>query len=188
MAVAALVFATTNADDLVILAAFFSDPLLRVRSVVLGQVIGIALLTAVSAVAALGSMAIQASWIALLGVVPLALGLRKLIALRRRNAEEPSRAPVQGSQLLAVAAVTLANGGDNLGVYIPLFASRPAHVPVFGAVFGVLTLAWCAIGWWLVRAPLVGTYLRRYGRVILPFVLIAVGLHVLKDARPLLDP
>lgn len=37
------------------------------------------------------------------------------------------------SQLFAVAAVTIANESDNLGVYIPVFARTPTAIPVFVA-------------------------------------------------------
>ncbi len=50
----------------------------------------------------------------------------------------------RASKVVAVASVTLANGGDNLGVYIPLFSSSPAH-PLH-AVNKVMTGAWCALG------------------------------------------
>jgi cadmium resistance protein CadD (predicted permease) len=46
---AALVFAATNIDDVVLLAAFFGDARLRPRAIVAGQFTGIATLTAASA-------------------------------------------------------------------------------------------------------------------------------------------
>ncbi|HEX8906374.1 MAG TPA: cadmium resistance transporter, partial [Longimicrobiaceae bacterium] len=88
------------------------------------------------------------------------------------------------SQALAVAAVTVANGGDNLGVYIPLFASAPGAIPVYAAIFAVMTALWCWAGHRLVRIPWIGDRLRRYGHVLLPLVLIALGLWILSGARP----
>ena len=54
-------------------------------------------------------------------------------------------------------------------------------------VFGVMTLVWCVAGYYLVDNPLFGKRLGRYGRVALPFVLIALGLWILADARSLLS-
>jgi cadmium resistance protein CadD (predicted permease) len=186
----AIVFASTNADDLVLLAAFFADDRVHPRSVVAGQLLGIGALTAASAAAARGAQMLPAPWVALLGLVPLGLGSWKLAALRR-SAEADGAAdgePVRASagHVLAVASGTLASGGDNLGVYIPLFAARPGLVGVYAAVFGVLTLAWCALGWWIVRNRSFGHHVRRWGRVFLPVVLVLVGLHVLRGALPLL--
>ena len=77
-----VVFASTNIDDIFLLAAFFADPRLRHRSIVIGQYLGIGALVLVSALAALLALALPEGWVALLGVVPLLLGLSRLRALR----------------------------------------------------------------------------------------------------------
>jgi len=193
--VAVVVFASTNIDDLVLLSVFLADDHLRVRSVVFGQFAGIGALVAASAVCAAASVAIPRGWTALLGVVPLGLGMWKLLALLRRRAEDArteervhekeARAEKRTrSQVMAVALVTAANGGDNLAVYIPLFAKDPAAVPIYTAVFAAMTGLWCAVGYWLVSHRVIGAAARRYGRTALPLVLVALGLYILADARP----
>jgi cadmium resistance protein CadD (predicted permease) len=196
--VGVVVFATTNIDDILLLAVFFADGALRPRAVVVGQFVGIGLLTAVSAVAAFTALAIPEGWIGLLGLAPLGLGIRGLYSLwRSRDAGESEEAdrPQAGetragraiySQSIAVALVTVANGGDNLGVYIPLFSREFSWVPVYTGVFAVMTALSCAAGYWLVRHPLLGARIRRYGHAALPPVLIGLGLHILSDARALL--
>ena len=47
-----VVFASTNIDDIFLLSAFFADPHLTTRSVLIGQFDGIGLLVAASALAA----------------------------------------------------------------------------------------------------------------------------------------
>jgi cadmium resistance protein CadD (predicted permease) len=149
-----------------------------------------------SAAAALLALAIPDEWVALLGLVPLFLGLRLLPALLRDedDADTPTdvltgvaSTPRHGftAQTLTVAGVTLANGGDNFGVYIPFFASAPGAIPVYIAIFVVMTAVWCAFGYVVVNNPLLGTYIRRYGHVLLPIVLIALGLYILTGALPL---
>jgi cadmium resistance protein CadD (predicted permease) len=67
---------------------------------------------------------------------------------RERGLEERTH-----SQILAVASVTVANGGDNLGVYIPLFANEPKSIGMYAALFALLTAIWCAVGYaWFSRA------------------------------------
>jgi len=185
-----VVYASTNIDDLLILAVFFADPRVHVAAVIAGRFIGLAALVLASAAAALLALAIPPGWIALLGLVPLFLGLRALRALRAGR-DEDERAPANldakgrngfAAQAFTVAGVTLANGGDNLGVYIPLFATAPAAIPVYVAAFAVMTLAWCALGYLLVNNPLVGDQVRRYGAVALPIVLIALGVYILSGA------
>ncbi len=191
--VAVLVFASTNVDDLFLLAAFFADRRLSARSVVLGQFLGIGALVAVSAVAAWLSLAVPEGYPALLGVIPLALGLKELWALRRASDADDDEgdfgdavATSARAQVLAVGAVTVANGGDNLGTYIPLFARDTRLVPVYAVVFAAMTALWCFAGHRLVRSRAAGAHLRKHGRVMLPFVLIALGVWILSGTRVLL--
>ena len=56
-----VVFASTNLDDVFLLAAFFADPRLPARSVVSGQFLGIGALVAGSAAAAWAALAVPLS-------------------------------------------------------------------------------------------------------------------------------
>lgn len=191
------VFVATDIDDLLLLAAFFAERRLATRAIVGGQFAGIAALVLISALAASLALTIPPAWVALLGLVPLGMGLTGLWRVWHPDADEDDevdearQAELQAeqklrSQWLAVAAVTIANGGDNLGAYIPLFAHSPGLIPVFTAIFALMTGLWCALGYWLVRARSAGQALQRYGKWLLPCVLIALGLVILVDARVLL--
>jgi cadmium resistance protein CadD (predicted permease) len=195
LALAVGVFAATNIDDVFLLAAFFADSKLRRRAIVMGQFAGIGLLTGVSVGAAVLAIDIRSEWTALLGVVPLALGLKKLWGLRSSEDDgETATATSQErivqerlhSQVLGVSGVTVANGGDNLGVYIPIMATNPSAIPSFVIVFIAMTALWCLLGFLLVRNPLSGGFVRRWGHILLPVVLIGIGLHVLWGARGLI--
>ena len=59
-------------------------------------------------------------------------------------------------------------------------------MPLYASIFAVMTAVWCAAGYWLVHHPVLGARIRQYGHVVLPFVLIGLGLHILKDAQVLL--
>jgi cadmium resistance protein CadD (predicted permease) len=185
---AIVVFVATNVDDILLLAALFGSALMA-RAVVVGQFIGIAVLTAVSVGAAYAATAVPAEWIRWLGLLPLALGVWLLIQLWRRRAprddgdddvvkERKFEARLH-SQVLAVAAITVANGGDNLGVYIPLFAKDVSVLPLYIGVFTVLTAVWCWLGYVLVKNPVGAAVMARWGHILLPFVLIAIGAHIL---------
>ncbi len=189
------VFVTTDIDDLVLLTAFFGDTRLRRGAIVSGQFIGIAALLAVSAAAAFASLVVPPHWPALLGLVPLAMGLWKLPALWRRPDDSEAaaiqdsavRSGAARSQVLAVAAVTVANGGDNLSVYIPLFAKDLSLLPLYVAVFAVMTAVWCALAYALVSHRAGAALMQRWGHAILPVVLILLGLWIASDARFLLQ-
>ncbi|KYF86898.1 cadmium resistance transporter [Sorangium cellulosum] len=192
LGVSVVVFVSTNIDDILLLSAFFADPGFTARQVVAGQFLGMAALVLASVACALLAVRVPDGWIGLLGLAPLALGLRGLWALRRgpEAADDDEEPPggAAGFKALAVASVTIANGGDNLGVYIPLFSSTPEHVPLHAAVFAVMTGALCALGHRLVHHPVLGSRIRRYGRAALPFVLIGLGLWILSDALALARP
>jgi cadmium resistance protein CadD (predicted permease) len=185
------VFAVTNVDDLCVLTGFFADRTMRPRAVVAGQVAGISALTLVSVCAALLALKVPAGWLGLIGLAPLFLGTRGLLALWKTRHAEPEEDDVEtrprGTQWVSVALVTIANGGDNVGVYVPLFAQHGGMIPLYVAIFAVMTGMWCGLSHWLVHHRVLGTHIRRYGRIVLPFVLIVLGLNVLYGARVLLS-
>ena len=185
--VAAVAFASTNVDDIFVLLGFFADPAFRARHVVLGQFLGIGALVALSFAGALAALVIPPAYLGLLGLVPIALGLKKLWELRRGSSEEDEAEltahPAAGAhRVLSVAGVTLANGGDNIGVYVPMLATRSAQERfVVVVVFAVMTGVWCLVAHALVRHRTLGAPLRRFGRIALPWVLVAVGLVILLE-------
>ena len=174
--VSAGIFAATNVDDLFVLVGFLSDPSLPRRRIVAGQVIGIAILVGVSLAAAFAALALSPAYVGLLGVAPVIIGIMKLSRLRKSDEAGGRR----GGGSLQVAAVTIANGGDNIGVYTPIFASQTlAEMVVTVTVFAALTFVWCFVALLIVAQPNIGRPVRRYGHILLPFVLIALGAVIL---------
>jgi len=156
--------------------AWFAAGRYRNSHIVVGQYLGIGALFAASVAAALLALAVPTEYVRWLGAVPIALGLKMLLAPDR--APEPDAPDASG--VLAVTTVTVANGADNLGVYIPIFAtSRPQSIVVWGAVFALLIGLWCLGARWLVRHPAAGAPLRRWGPAAVPWVLIGIGLWIL---------
>ncbi|WP_279358782.1 cadmium resistance transporter [Methylobacterium indicum] len=183
LGVAITLFASTNLDDLFVLIGFFSDPRYRPRQIVAGQFLGIAALVLASLAGALLSLVVPPAWLGLLGLVPIVLGCHRLLALRGDEEDDaPARAATLGNAL-AVAGVTIANGGDNLGIYTPVFATSPGpRLLLFVAVFAVMTGLWLALAHQLVHHRALGAPIRRIGRVATPFVLIGIGVMVLVEA------
>ena len=67
--------------------------------------------------------------------------------------------------------MTAANGGDNIGVYMPLFATRTiSATAIIVTVFMIMTALWIGITHRLVSHPTLGAPIRRYGHV-------AVAVH-----------
>jgi cadmium resistance protein CadD (predicted permease) len=178
---AIVVFVSTNIDDAFVLVGFFADKHFRPQDVVIGQYAGISALYVISVMAALISLIIPPVYVGLLGIAPILIGIKKAYHLWRDHpAEEPVTHSGGHGRKLAVAAVTLANGGDNIAVYTAVFATRKGwEVPVIGLVFAVMTALWCLAAHWLVNHRTFGVPIRAQAHRIVPFVLIGLGVLIL---------
>lgn len=184
---AAGLFAVTNIDDILILSLFFAQGAGHrgsARRIVIGQYLGFAAILAVAAAAAFGATFLPASAIPYLGLLPLALGLKAAWqGWRHRGDEDAERETTPGGpRALEVAAVTFANGGDNIGVYVPVFATAGVGgMSVYAGVFLALVAVWCSAGRFFATRPVIAEALSRWGHVLLPLVLIALGLLILVE-------
>ncbi|MFF4632747.1 cadmium resistance transporter [Streptomyces griseorubiginosus] len=182
---AAGLFAVTNIDDVLILSLFFAQGAGRhgsARRIVMGQYLGFAAILAVAIAAAFGATFLPESAVPYLGLLPLTLGLKAAWqAWKHRADEEADQQTADGGpKVLEVAAVTLANGGDNIGVYVPVFATAGVGgMSVYAVVFLILVAVWCFAGHFFTTRPIVAKALSRRGHVLLPLVLIAIGLLIL---------
>jgi len=183
---AAGVFAGTNVDDLIVLTVLFLAARASGRpkawQVWAGQYGGIAALVLVSGLGALGLTLIPDRWVGLLGLVPLGLGVRGLIAAVRR-VEGDDDAPVVAGNAFAVAGVTVANGADNIAVYTPLFRTIGADgTAVTVAVFAVLVAVWCLVASWLGSHRRVIAVVERWGHWLVPVVFIVIGAVIVAES------
>lgn len=191
-------FAVTNIDDIVILAVFFGRATTRAARlrVVAGQYLGFVAILALSVLGAFGATFLPQQAIPYLGVVPLLLGIRAAWGTWRdrkkdrdqhgttRDGSATDLSAKRNAAVLSVAAVTFANGGDNIGVYVPVFATMGiARLAINVAVFLVLVGAWCAAGWFFASRPIMTRALSRWGHYMLPVVLIAIGLVIMIEGR-----
>jgi cadmium resistance transport/sequestration family protein len=192
-------FIATNLDDIVVLMIFFAqvNPSLRWRHIVLGQYLGFAVLLFLCVPGYFGGLMLSKAWIGVLGLVPIAVGIYQLwnaakisqvqgIAQKERMVE--STPPTRGSSnLLApptyqVAAVTFANGGDNVSVYVPLFArSTLLEIGVILSIFGAMVGVWCWVAAQLAQHSAIAPALNRYGHRLTPFILIGLGIYILLE-------
>ena len=186
--VAIVVFASTNVDDISVLLGFFADRKFRAKQVVIGQYLGIAALYGVSVLASFLVLVIPAAYIGLLGFAPIFFGLRRLWELWNGvetgdNPEDHEKASVGHGNIVAVALVTIANGGDNISIYTPLFATRSVYeILAIGCIFAILTAVWLGAAHSLVNHPTLGAPIRRHGHRVVPFILIALGILILYEA------
>lgn len=183
-------FVATNIDDIFVLMMFFSSLTFPVRQVVLGQFIGIGLLIAISALGSLISLVVPTYIIGLMGIIPIIIGIKNLVEIRKKN-KSPSRQAMRNKKknrsyfsFLSVAAITFSNGGDNIGVYVPLFSkyNTVSQITTLTTVFIAMTAVWCISSYYFMNHPLVASKIRHIGNIILPFVLIGLGIYILTES------
>lgn len=207
VAAAAGLFAATNVDDIVVLSLFFgrgaaqrgaaqrgaaqhgAGQMSVVSRIVAGQYLGFTAILVIAGAAAYGATFLSAPALAYLGLLPLLLGLRSAGQAwrdRRRgdgdsDGDGPRRAAGgKGPTVLLVAATTFASGSDDIGAYAPVFARvGNAGIAAYIAVFLVLVGVWCAAGRYFATRPAVAAVLDRWGHVLQPLALIALGLFLL---------
>lgn len=175
-------FAVTNVDDLLILALYFGQATDRrgAARVVAGQYLGFAAILAASVAGALGAGLLPDAVLPYLGLLPLLLGIRAAWQVWRDRGATAAPEVHTGPTVLAVAAVTFANGGDNIGVYVPVFArSGTGGLVVYAVVFLALVAVWCVAGRFFATRPVIARALARWGHLLLPVVLIGIGVLIL---------
>ena len=123
----------------------------------------------------------------MLGFLPIAIGVKQWINLYQDeeiiqtvSGVSPLSTSLVSPQTYQVAAVTVANGGDNIGIYVPLFAGQSlVDLLVTLAVFFVLIGVWCYVAYRLICYPAIARAFTRYGYQFVPFILVGLGLSIL---------
>lgn len=200
-------FVATNIDDIILLMLFFAqvNSTFRSRHIVLGQYLGFTGLIIASLPGFFSGLILPRPWIGLLGILPIAIGIHALIhpdtdetqiqtvssAVKKSDGDRSLWArfwarlkSLFAPQTYTVTAVTLANGGDNIGIYVPLFASSSwSSLLTILSVFYSLIGIWCYVAYRLARQPAIASVLTRYSQRIVPFVLIGLGLFILIESE-----
>ncbi|MEH1822045.1 MAG: cadmium resistance transporter [Nostoc sp.] len=196
----------TTFDDNIYLTAFFSEVnrTFRPQHVVVGEILGFTALVIVSLIGFLVGLVIPSTWTGLLGILPILIGLKNLLNLNKDDSAEDKSANlkrnskfrgfdsrkrslwdvIRDPQTYRVSAVTIANGGNNLGIYIPLFAtSSIQNLSVIVPVCYFIVFCWLFMSYNLTRLPGIALVLSRYASKIFPFVLMWLGFRILMDSE-----
>lgn len=187
----AIAFIATNIDDIVILLLFFSqiNTNFRPRHIVAGQFLGFTVLLILSLSGLFGGLVLSKNWIGLLGLLPISIGISSLVNWDKDSSKEVVAATEEATtstitsffsaQVYSVAVVTIANGSDNISVYIPLFAS--CNLESFLLIIGLFFLllgVWCYIAYKLINNRVIAEVFTHYVKNFVPFVLIGLGAFI----------
>ncbi|MDO4666433.1 MAG: CadD family cadmium resistance transporter [Streptococcus sp.] len=154
-----------------------------------GQYLGTGLLVGASLVAAYVVNFVPEAWmVGLLGLIPIYLGIRFAIVGEGEEEEEEEiierLEQSKANQLFwTVTLLTIASGGDNLGIYIPYFASLDwLQTLVVLLVFAIGIIIFCELSWVLSSIPLISETIEKYQRIIVPLVFIPLGLYIMYES------
>ena len=179
-------FAATNIDDIIVLSLFFARGAGQrgtTARILAGQYLGFAGILGAAVLVTIGAGAfLPSAAIPYFGLIPLGLGLWAAWEAWRGDGDDDDEAKVAGKKVGVgtVAGVTFANGGDNIGVYTPVFLSvEPLAVVAYCVIFLALVAILVALARFVATRPPIAEVLERFEHILFPIVLIGLGIVIL---------
>ena len=189
LTVALWLFAVTNIDTLLVVAAFCVDRDYRTVEVFLGYYVGVIVALTATIVGAMFVAGWLRSWSFLLGVFPIALGVRSLLNQRASgDGDEGVKRGVDGSRLsragtgrtATVLATVIGLSGDNVVVYIPFVLELSAgelRVVIVAYLLGALLVFPVAVT--IARRTVSAGVPEWVDRLLVPVTLVLMGTYIL---------
>ncbi|RAO72955.1 uncharacterized protein BHQ10_008967 [Talaromyces amestolkiae] len=189
-------FAITNIDDMFVLAAFFAESYtsesLTPLKITIGQYIGFTIIVAISMIGFGIAQALPSEPIGFLGLLPMLLGIWKLFELyfddesedddeeREVGAVTEKSHIATVKSILKVSIVTVTNGGDNIGTYVPLFSqAQGAEIAVYIVTYYILLGVWCLVAYLIMRQKHILRLGQKYAGIVVPFLFIGLGIYII---------
>ena len=131
------------------------------------------------------AVALPSEPIGFLGMLPLLLGVWRALGLlftskshtEDRNPE--SKRVADAKSIFKVAIITVMNGGDNIGTYIPLFSqAKGAQIAVYAVVYYILLGVWCSIAYLIMKQKQILQIMKKYVSLLIPFLYIGLGIYI----------
>ncbi|KAI0142620.1 Cad-domain-containing protein [Hypoxylon sp. NC0597] len=188
-------FAITNIDDLFVLVTFFAEAATNKHTtplkITLGQYVGFTVIIVISMIGFGVALVLPSEPIGFLGLLPMLLGVWNLIdfvlpdkaevpeeAEAEIEAEEESKF-VGAKSVFKVAIITVMNGGDNIGTYIPLFSqAQGTEIAVYVIIYYILLGVWCLVGFLVMKQKHILRVAEKYASIVVPFLYIGLGIYI----------
>lgn len=180
-----LAFVSTNIDDIFIIMLFFGSKRFTRLQIIAGQYAGIVTLVTASFALSLVGKVVDPKYIGLLGLFPIYLAVKQIIHLYRNKEESNLEIEVKKATtpIIAMAGVTIANGSDNIGIYVPLLSEFNEWQKVaMVLIFMLMTLVWCFLGIYLSTRPFLAKSIEKYGHIVMPIVFLFIGGYIVYES------
>ncbi|WP_172187912.1 cadmium resistance transporter [Lentilactobacillus kribbianus] len=185
-------FLATNMDDLFLLVTFLmvvttqadSQKRASLTKVFIGQITAFIVILLIADLGSLGIRLLPTKFIAGLGAVPLMMGLH-IFWSEHETKREHQKQKIKSQNIISIGLVfttILADGGDNLGVYIPYFSTLSnGELFVTNLYLLFLICVWCLVGLRLSHIPEFETFFHKYGENITGVILVGLGFMLIVD-------
>lgn len=186
---AVIIYLASSIDEIPVLFMLYTRSSNRgkVLAITTAYFTGTFVLIGIGLLGAFGLVQIPVGWaVGLIGLVPVAMGIK--ILLKGDDDEDKAKALAGRLRSLfgQVFIITLALGADDLGVYIPLFATTDSpDLIVMLLVFGVGTVLLCLVSNRLTTVEKLTGFIEKRERFIIGIVFILVGIMALVECRTL---
>lgn len=179
-------FAITNIDDMFVLVTFFAEAstsrTITPLKITIGQYIGSTTIIAISMIGFGIAFVLPPEPIGFLGLLPILLGFWKIFSIFIPTADEGTETTTAAAMkgILKVTIITVINGGDNIGTYIPLFSQvERAEIAVYIVVYYILLAVWCLAAWLVMRQKHVLALAQKYVDYIIPVLYTGLGIFII---------
>lgn len=178
-----IAYISTNIDDIFVIMILLSQAAKGSKGkLVAGHFLGVGIITAVSMLSAFGLQNLPLKIVGILGLVPISLGIKAWLD-RKKSEDDDDALDTQSVGLLSMTMITVGNGADNVGVYIPLFTGF-SNAERIGAVviFAVMTALWVYFANSLAELPKIKAVIEKYKGIAIPVIFIALGVFIILDS------
>ena len=178
-----IAYTGTNIDDIFVIMILLAQAAKRTKGqLIAGHFLGVGLITMVSMLGAFGLQNLPLKYVGILGLVPIGLGIKAWLD-HKKGADDDDTPEARSVSLLSMAMITVGNGADNIGVYIPLFTGFSVAERI-GAVivFAVMTALWVFLANSLAEFPKVKSAVGKYKHIVIPAVFILLGVYIIMDS------
>lgn len=178
-----IAYISTNIDDIFVIMILLSQAATGTKGrLIAGHFLGVGVITVISMLGALGLQNLPLKYTGILGLVPIWLGIRAWIS-RKKDSDDEDVPETQGISLLSMALITIGNGADNVGVYIPLFTGFSGGERLGALViFSAMTALWVFLANTLAEFPKIKVLIGKYKPVLIPLVFILLGIYIIMDS------